>query len=865
MARGGVRDVPGKRRRVARIGYLGSRATKQSQEDEVDANTSSWVTEAVAHARALLGDRTPPQGVPEAAALLTSILLCLPELWEELAQDTLLAFGNVIAGGDASGCARSRAGGPAFVAGKQDLSARTRRLLLSSVASVVCKVNDGFHGSGSSSSAKSVSLLCLLGEAQADEGLFMAAFRTLQRAQAMARQSNHSSDRAEAALQGLRAAALQRWHFQMINDVPRAEAYDRAIQAAVSTLSQRPEVLEAGGVRALDIGAGTGLLSLMCARLEGVKEIHACEMNDALCAVAKEVIASQPPSWAPVTVHPMVSTKLTLPKFDLIFCEVFDAGLLGEHALPTILHARRELLKPNGILIPARAKIFGQIVEAPELLERFAVLESPAGVPLRGARLRNSERYSCETMSTIAHVALTEPVELVTFDLQEIEDLYSNLGNWIDPPLELRVQKTGVAHALIYWWELQLDGAGNSRIHTSQRGGCESWEQAVKPLTLPLEDVPLREHEIVRLRLALRRQADGLEVILEDKHGRTSLNHEIGADRWVSEDVATWPKLELEEEELLRLNDSNHWQVVDTALQRAMGSLPDGMAVQLLHISESLPLGLLLPSMRRVQSAVAGVSSDDEKEVMESLLAHSDLAMEVHLLLASPEQVIQAALPAPYPPVKDGPGKDEMLPAAILLCEDIVGGSGGLRSEAFEDLALLWKNCAGKLNGRELRIVPEAIEIRFALMESPELERRTRVVERPCGLDVSGVNALSVPEFLSLEESLLKPKWLSQEVEALSLPLDSSLPTALAALSATGPDGQPLLRVRLVANSQGHVHGVVMRCHWAQGGQAIRKKQDERLAGIIWPVDGGKRPPELTVGDAVVVTVRYSPARGSGL
>lgn len=108
MARGGVRDVPGKRRRVARIGYLGSRATKQSQEDEVDANTSSWVTEAVAHARALLGDRTPPQGVPEAAALLTSILLCLPELWEELAQDTLLAFGNVIAGGDASGCQEPR-------------------------------------------------------------------------------------------------------------------------------------------------------------------------------------------------------------------------------------------------------------------------------------------------------------------------------------------------------------------------------------------------------------------------------------------------------------------------------------------------------------------------------------------------------------------------------------------------------------------------------------------------------------------------------------------------------------------------------------------------------------------------------------
>ena len=38
-----------------------------------------------------------------------------------------------------------------------------------------------------------------------------------------------------------------------------------------------------------------------------------------------------------------------------------------------------------------------------------------------------------------------------------------------------------------------------------------------------------------------------------------------------------------------------------------------------------------------------------------------------------------------------------------------------------------------------------------------------------------------------------------------------------------GPDGQPLLRVRLVANSQGHVHGVVMRCHWAQGGESLRR------------------------------------------
>eukprot|EP00438_Fugacium_kawagutii_P035189 Skav232764 [mRNA] locus=scaffold1229:186559:189785:+ [translate_table: standard] len=109
---------------------------------------------------------------------------------------------------------------------------------------------------------------------------------------------------------------------------------------------------------------------------------------------------------------------------------------------------------------------------------------------------------------------------------------------------------------------------------------------------------------------------------------------------------------------------------------------------------------------------------------MTSLLAHSGIEKEVHLLLASPQQVIQAALPAPYPPDKDGPAeRGEALPAAVLLCEDIICGSGALRSEALEDLALLWRTCAGKLNGRELRVVPQAISVRLALIESPELER----------------------------------------------------------------------------------------------------------------------------------------------
>ncbi|CAE7417275.1 PNO [Symbiodinium natans] len=255
--------------------------------------------------------------------------------------------------------------------------------------------------------------------------------------------------------------------------------------------------------------------------------------------------------------------------------------------------------------------------------------------------------------------------------------------------------------------------------------------------------------------------------------------------------------------------------------------------------------------------AVACLRSLAEKQALLSLFSSSSVEVDrVHILQASPQQLVQAALPSPFPP-NSAKALQSSPSASIIICEDIVGASGALRAEALEDLALVWRTCSGR-KGRELRVMPEAITLKLSLIESCELERRTRVVERPGGVDVSGVNALSVSDFLSLEEKLLKPRWLSKEVEALSLPLGPSLLTALAALSAR-EKGAPLLRMRLVAENPGKVHGIVTRFTWPG---ATGQSWDTRLAGVVWPCEGGNRPPDLEAGDAVVVAVEYSSARG---
>ncbi|CAE8631913.1 unnamed protein product [Polarella glacialis] len=88
-------------------------------------------------------------------------------------------------------------------------------------------------------------------------------------------------------------------------------------------------------------------------------------------------------------------------------------------------------------------------------------------------------------MSSVPHVPLSEPVELVKLDFRNTETLGANLGAWIDPPVEMRATRDGSAHALVYWWELELDEAGSCRINSAPGTGCDSWQQAVRPLVAP--------------------------------------------------------------------------------------------------------------------------------------------------------------------------------------------------------------------------------------------------------------------------------------------------------------------------------------------------------------------------------------------
>ena len=118
----------------------------------------------------------------------------------------------------------------------------------------------------------------------------------------------------ENDLRFLHQRMIPRWHFSMLNDKGRNEAYDRALRTLVKP-----------GDLVLDIGAGSGLLAMMAVRA-GAGHVVSCEMIKPLADKAVEIVARNGMSQQ-ITVVAKKSTQLLvggdLPeRADLLVAEI---------------------------------------------------------------------------------------------------------------------------------------------------------------------------------------------------------------------------------------------------------------------------------------------------------------------------------------------------------------------------------------------------------------------------------------------------------------------------------------------------------------------------------------------------------------
>ncbi|WP_173874130.1 methyltransferase domain-containing protein [Streptomyces albus subsp. chlorinus] len=269
------------------------------------------------------------------------------------------------------------------------------------------------------------------------------------------------------AFADLASRAVPRWHFAMLNDTERNDALVRAIEQHVT-----PDSL------VLDIGTGSGLLAMAAVRA-GAGQVVSCEENPLLAEVARQVVAAHGMSGR-VTVLTERSTGLGvgrgLPRrADLVVAEVVGSALIDEGLLPTVRHARAELLAPDGVLLPGSARVYGQLLHCDAAIGLGRV-QGAAGFDVSLMNVAAAQGHYPLQLRTYPHELLSDPVEILAFALR------SGAADPGGKRLSLDVTRTGEAQALLVWFEAVLGESAEAPVLSNSPARTAShWEQAVVP------------------------------------------------------------------------------------------------------------------------------------------------------------------------------------------------------------------------------------------------------------------------------------------------------------------------------------------------------------------------------------------------
>tara|TARA_R110001599_G_scaffold113697_4_gene279053 strand:- start:3118 stop:4830 length:1713 start_codon:yes stop_codon:yes gene_type:complete len=274
---------------------------------------------------------------------------------------------------------------------------------------------------------------------------------------------------AQKSLRKLRSYKIPGWHFDMLEDTARNDAYQAAIEKA---LKEKPNA------RVLDIGTGSGLLAMMAARA-GASEVIACEMHSELATVAKEIIKANGYENK-IKVINKKSTDLEkgvdyTEKFDLIVSEILDCGGLGEGVVPSLRHAKKALMKTGGIMLPAGMSIFGQLIEIPN---KYLVnpIKQISGFDLSAFdQFRPVEEYGRVLLENEEYTALSDPFFISKYDFQKLPEMETS--EFKEDQKEVKIIAKGNLQAVAFWFELNMDN--EAAFSSGPNGEMVHWGQAV--------------------------------------------------------------------------------------------------------------------------------------------------------------------------------------------------------------------------------------------------------------------------------------------------------------------------------------------------------------------------------------------------
>src|SRR5262245_15439840 len=224
---------------------------------------------------------------------------------------------------------------------------------------------------------------------------------------------------------------------QMIADRVRMDAYSAALRRTVYP-----------GASVLDLGAGTGIMTLLACKL-GAARVIAIEPSN-LIAVAREMVRVAEWGSRVEFVQEVSTAVANASQCDVVVSDLRGVLPLFGHHIAAIVDARTRWLTEGGTLIPQQDTIYVAVVESPANYESHfsGWLNDGDGLPFAAARRLCAN--STGKLNLKESELLSRPAEWTTLDYRTVAAVNH------ERDVTLEVTRNGTGHGLALWFESVL-------------------------------------------------------------------------------------------------------------------------------------------------------------------------------------------------------------------------------------------------------------------------------------------------------------------------------------------------------------------------------------------------------------------------
>jgi|APGre2960657444_1045066.scaffolds.fasta_scaffold01283_12 2-polyprenyl-3-methyl-5-hydroxy-6-metoxy-1,4-benzoquinol methylase len=233
-------------------------------------------------------------------------------------------------------------------------------------------------------------------------------------------------------------------HELMLRDTARNAAFRAAIESVCR------------GKVVLDVGAGTGLLSLYAARA-GALRVYAVEASG-LATLLPDVVAANGFENVISVLHGRAEEVELPEQVDVLVSEWVGFHLLHESMLDSVVSARARWLKPDGLMLPSEARVFAAPVNMDAwATEHFQFWTSVDGFDLSAFVPHVAAAAVQEPLVTLVEASqlLAPPCRAASIDCATVSiGELSETGGLC----RFRASRSGIVHGYALWFELTFPG-----------------------------------------------------------------------------------------------------------------------------------------------------------------------------------------------------------------------------------------------------------------------------------------------------------------------------------------------------------------------------------------------------------------------